>query len=69
MHGLALLVRDPAEGVGAERLYQGAPDLDQAISGVTFTSQAVTPLTDKTSRYFFSWGRKHSSKPVFSAMT
>jgi vanillate O-demethylase monooxygenase subunit len=28
---------------------------------VTFTSQAVTPLTAKTSRYFFSWGphRKH----------
>ncbi len=34
----------------------GVPDLAQAISGVTFTSQAVTPLTDKTSRYFFSWG-------------
>jgi vanillate O-demethylase monooxygenase subunit len=23
---------------------------------VTFTSQAVTALTDSTSRYFFSWG-------------
>lgn len=34
----------------------GPPDLSQAVSGVTFTSQAVTPLTDKTSRYFFSWG-------------
>jgi vanillate O-demethylase monooxygenase subunit len=32
------------------------PDLDKAVSGVTFTSQAVTPLTDRTSRYFFSWG-------------
>jgi len=32
------------------------PNLDLAIGGVTFTSQAVTPLTAKTSRYFFSWG-------------
>ena len=34
----------------------GAPDLAEATGGVTFTSQAVTPLTEKTSRYFFSWG-------------
>ena len=34
----------------------GRPDLAAATGGVTFTSQAVTPLTDKTSRYFFSWG-------------
>jgi vanillate O-demethylase monooxygenase subunit len=26
------------------------------VSEVNFTSQAVTPLTAKTSRYFFSWG-------------
>jgi vanillate O-demethylase monooxygenase subunit len=44
-----------------ERLAGGAPDLEQALGAVTFTSQAVTPLTEKTSRYFFSWGphRKH----------
>jgi vanillate O-demethylase monooxygenase subunit len=38
-----------------------APDLELAEGAVTFTSQAVTPLTAKTSRYFFSWGphRKH----------
>jgi hypothetical protein len=38
-----------------------APDLVLAMDGVTFTSQAVTPMTSKTSRYFFSWGphRKH----------
>jgi vanillate O-demethylase monooxygenase subunit len=37
------------------------PDLELALGAVTFTSQAVTPLTAKTSRYFFSWGphRKH----------
>lgn len=34
----------------------GLPDLRQADSGVTFTSQAVTPTGDRTARYFFSWG-------------
>lgn len=34
----------------------GSPDFDEAISGRNFTSQAVTPLTDGTARYFFSWG-------------
>lgn len=33
-----------------------APPPDLPKMGVTFTSQAVTALTDKTSRYFFSWG-------------
>lgn len=32
------------------------PNYSKATLGVTFTSQAVTPTTDKTSRYFFSWG-------------
>jgi Vanillate O-demethylase oxygenase C-terminal domain len=43
------------------RLNGAAPDLDLAEGAVTFTSQAVTPLTAKTARYFFSWGphRKH----------
>jgi len=41
----------------AEECKYGPPqDLDDAIRGVTFTSQAVTPMTEKTSRYFFSWG-------------
>jgi phenylpropionate dioxygenase-like ring-hydroxylating dioxygenase large terminal subunit len=40
----------------SERLGGAAPDLDLALGAVTFTSQAVTPLTHKTSRYFFSWG-------------
>ena len=32
-----------------------------AEGAVTFTSQAVTPMTAKSARYFFSWGphRKH----------
>jgi vanillate O-demethylase monooxygenase subunit len=33
-----------------------APDPEIPAEGVTFTSQAVTPMTDKSSRYFFSWG-------------
>lgn len=34
----------------------GPPDFDTAISARNFTSQAVTPLTEGTARYFFSWG-------------
>jgi vanillate O-demethylase monooxygenase subunit len=34
----------------------GQPDLSRAVSGVTFTSQAVTPMKDRSARYFFSWG-------------
>jgi vanillate O-demethylase monooxygenase subunit len=43
------------------RLNGEAPDLDLAEGAVTFTSQAVTPMSAKTARYFFSWGphRKH----------
>ena len=47
---------------GTELALAGAaPNLDDALDGVTFTSQAVTPMTAKTSRYFFSWGphRRH----------
>jgi vanillate O-demethylase monooxygenase subunit len=57
-----LLMTGGAFAVGTKAQLDGrAPDLDLAIGGVTFTSQAVTPLTMKTSRYFFSWGphRKH----------
>lgn len=34
----------------------GPPDRSEAIASVTFTSQAVTPMTDDTARYFFCWG-------------
>ncbi len=57
-----LLMTGGAFPVGTKNQLVGeAPNLDLAIDGVTFTSQAVTPLTAKTSRYFFSWGphRKH----------
>ena len=43
--------------VGTARSLEFAPpDLAQATSGVTFTSQAVTPMGDRQSRYYFSWG-------------
>jgi vanillate O-demethylase monooxygenase subunit len=37
---------------------------------VTFTSQAVTPMTGKTSRYFFSWGphRDHGDEALRDAL-
>jgi vanillate O-demethylase monooxygenase subunit len=40
----------------ADRLGDAPPPPDLPKTGVTFTSQAVTALTDTTSRYFFSWG-------------
>jgi vanillate O-demethylase monooxygenase subunit len=33
-----------------------APSPELPGEGITFTSQAVTPLTEKTAKYFFSWG-------------
>lgn len=38
-----------------ERCGDGVPPIEEALSG-SFTSQAVTPLTAETARYFFSWG-------------
>lgn len=34
----------------------GVPDFASATAGVTFTSQAVTPMADGSARYFFCWG-------------
>lgn len=34
----------------------GEPDRSKAINGVTFTSQAVTPMSEGKARYFFCWG-------------
>jgi len=47
----------------------GVPE-GEAVGGVTFTSQAVTPLTAKTSRYFFSWGphRDHGDEAMRDAL-
>ena len=50
----------------AQALGHGRPDPAAAVSGVTFTSQAVTPMGDKTARYFFSWGpqRDHGGEAL-----
>ncbi len=41
----------------AARFGDGPPDLSQVEAlSENFTSQAVTPITEKSSRYFFSWG-------------
>jgi phenylpropionate dioxygenase-like ring-hydroxylating dioxygenase large terminal subunit len=52
-----LLMHSGAYPTGtAEKLGMAAPDPASPATGVTFTSQAVTPLTDRSARYFFSWG-------------
>lgn len=50
----------------AERANFGVPDLAEAVSGVTFTSQAVTPTGNRSARYFFSWGphRRHGDEAL-----
>lgn len=62
-----LLMTGGAFPVGtATQLNGDGPDLEQALDGVTFTSQAVTPTSEKASRYFFSWGphRKHGTESM-----
>lgn len=46
------------------------PDFAQAVSGVTFTSQAVTPTRLRQARYFFSWGphRQHGDEALRDAL-
>jgi phenylpropionate dioxygenase-like ring-hydroxylating dioxygenase large terminal subunit len=66
-----LLMMTGAFPVGTKgKLDGGSPDFNLAIGGVTFTSQAVTPLTAKTSRYFFSWGPhcKHGDAALRDAL-
>jgi vanillate O-demethylase monooxygenase subunit len=55
-----LLMRSRMFEAGAmEKLNGAEPDEDFGpVFSDTFTSQAVTPMTDSTSRYFFSWGPK-----------
>ena len=55
----------------AARFNDGPPDLSQVeVLSENFTSQAVTPMTDRTSRYFFSWGPRaaEGSDAVADAM-
>lgn len=54
----------------AERLAHAAPRPEDATANLNFTSQAVTPMTDRTARYFFSWGphRRHGDEGVRDGM-
>ena len=55
--GVLLMLSATYPAGTAERFGHGPPDPD-AVQPLAenFTSQAVTPMTDRTSRYFFSWG-------------
>ncbi|MFM2372097.1 MAG: hypothetical protein RIS85_1819 [Pseudomonadota bacterium] len=62
-----LLMQTASYAAGtADMLDDAAPTPDLPRTGVTFTSQAVTALTDSTSRYFFSWGphRDHGDEAL-----
>jgi vanillate O-demethylase monooxygenase subunit len=54
----------------ARQCEHGMPDFSLAVSDVTASSQAVTPLTDKTARYFYAWGprRDHGDEGYRDAL-
>jgi len=52
--GILLLGSESYPAGTAERYPDRRPDLEPLSA--TFSCQAVTPVTDRTSRYFFSWG-------------
>ena len=54
----------------AQALDFAPPAKEDAIGALNFTSQAVTPMTDKTARYFFSWGphRAHGDEAMRDGM-
>ncbi len=54
----------------AERLGRGEPHRQRDVPVTeSFTSQAVTPMTDSSSRYFFSWGpRRAAGSDAMAAM-
>lgn len=64
-----LLMRHRAYPVGtADALNGQPPDLDRLGGGLSegLTSQAITPLTDKTARYFYIMGdRRDGDRAVF----
>jgi vanillate O-demethylase monooxygenase subunit len=48
----------------------GRPDYTKAVASVSFTSQAVTPMTARSTRYFYCWGphRDHGDKALRDAL-
>ena len=66
-----LLMESASFAIGTARALDFArPDFERAVTGRNFTSQAVTPMTATTARYFFSWGphRSHGDEAVRDAM-
>jgi vanillate O-demethylase monooxygenase subunit len=68
--GVLLMWSGNYERGTAKKLDFAPPRLEDALAGVTFTSQAVTPMTAKTSRYFFSWGprRGHGDEALRNSL-
>lgn len=68
--GILLMQTGTFPGGTARACDYGYPDLSLAEGSLSFTSQAVTPLTDRTARYFFSWGphRNHGDEAVRDRM-
>jgi vanillate O-demethylase monooxygenase subunit len=55
--GILLMLTATFPAGTAAKFAHGPPDYAQVQPlAENFTSQAVTPMTDRTSRYFFSWG-------------
>lgn len=54
----------------ARRMQHGAPDFSEAVRDTLISTQAVTPMDDKTSRYFFIQGihRKFGGESMRDAM-
>ena len=62
--GVLLMWSGNYESGTAKRLDFAPPAMEEAMGNVTFTSQAVTPMRERTSRYFFNWGphREHGDE-------
>ncbi|MDF2638482.1 MAG: hypothetical protein K0R64_1466 [Novosphingobium lindaniclasticum] len=54
----------------AEKCGFGQPDRSEVLGGVTSSSQAVVPMTDRTSRYFYNTGPLNipGNEPIRDAM-
>ena len=54
--GVLMMYQGMYEAGSAEACEYGMVDKNLEPDTASFTSQAVTPMTDDTSRYFFAWG-------------
>jgi len=54
--GVLMMYQGMFEAGSAEACDYGEVNKDMIPDTASFTSQAVTPMTDGTSRYFFAWG-------------